>query len=102
MVKTRPELFYAFVGAGQVAADFARSSAVAYAALVERASRDGNSQALGELKEVGPPPYKDGKSFAVQHKWANLFEGADVIPSVRPGVRAIRPRVHDRRYQRLV
>ena len=79
MVRARPELFYAFVGTGQVAAEFARSSAVAYAALVERASRDGNSQPLRELKEVGPPPYKDGKSFAVQHKWANLFEGADVF-----------------------
>ncbi len=79
MVKARPELFYAFVGTGQVAADPARNSAVAYAALVERASRDGNSEALEELKQVGPPPYKDGKGFAVQHKWANRFEGADVF-----------------------
>jgi pimeloyl-ACP methyl ester carboxylesterase len=79
MVKARPELFYAFVGTGQVAAEFARSSAVAYTALVERASREGNSRALAELKEVGPPPYKDGKGFGVIHKWANLFEGADVF-----------------------
>ena len=79
MVKARPELFYAFVGTGQVAAEFARSSAVAYTALLERASREGNSRALAELKEVGPPPYKDGKGFGVIHKWANLFEGADVF-----------------------
>jgi pimeloyl-ACP methyl ester carboxylesterase len=79
MVKARPDLFYAFVGTGQVAAEFSRTSAVAYAAIVERASREGNSQALAELKEVGPPPYKDGKGFGVQHKWANLFEGADVF-----------------------
>lgn len=79
MVKARPELFYAFVGTGQVAADFAQTSGVAYAALVERASRDGNSQALQELKEIGPPPFKHGKDFAVQHKWANLLEGADVF-----------------------
>ena len=79
IVKARPDLFYAFVGTGQVAADFARTSAVAYAALVERASREPNSRALEELKDVGPPPYKDGKRFAVQHKWANLFEGADVF-----------------------
>ena len=79
MVKARPELFYAFVGTGQVAAEFAQSSAAAYAALVERASRDGNSQALAELKEIGPPPYKTGPGFGVIHKWANLFEGADVF-----------------------
>jgi len=79
MVKARPDLFYAFVGTGQVAAEFARTAAIAYPAIVERASREGNSQALAELKEVGPPPYKDGKGFGVQHKWANLFEGADVF-----------------------
>jgi len=78
MAKARPDLFYAFVGTGQVA-DPARNYAVAYAALVERASREGNSRALRELKEVGPPPYKDGKGFAIQRKWSNLFEGADVF-----------------------
>ena len=78
MAKARPELFYAFVGTGQVA-DPTRNYAVAYAALVDRAARDGNSRALGELNEVGPPPYKDGKGFAGQRKWANLFEGADVF-----------------------
>jgi pimeloyl-ACP methyl ester carboxylesterase len=79
MVKARPELFYAFVGTGQVAAESARSSAVAYEALVARASRDGNSAALEELKKVGPPPFKDGRGFGVQRKWANQFEGADVF-----------------------
>jgi pimeloyl-ACP methyl ester carboxylesterase len=79
MVKSRPDLFYAFVGTGQVAAESSRSSAVAYAAIVERASREGNSQALAELKEIGPPPFKDGKGFGVQHKWANHFERADIF-----------------------
>jgi pimeloyl-ACP methyl ester carboxylesterase len=79
MVKARPELFYAFVGTGQVAAEFSRSSAVAYTSLLERASRQGNLQAVQELKEVGPPPYKDGKGFGVLHKWAMLSERADVF-----------------------
>jgi pimeloyl-ACP methyl ester carboxylesterase len=79
MVKERPDLFYAFVGTGQVAAEFSRSSAVAYQLLLERATREGNSQAVQELKEVGPPPYKDGKGFGVVHKWAMLFERANVF-----------------------
>ncbi len=78
MAKARPELFYAFVGTGQVA-DPSRNYAVAYEALVVKASREGNSRALQELKEVGPPPYNDRKGFAVQRKWANLFEGADAF-----------------------
>ena len=78
MAKARPHLFYAFVGTGQVA-DPTRNYAVAHAALVERASREGNSRALQELNEVGPPPYKDGKGFAGQRKWSNLFEEGDVF-----------------------
>jgi pimeloyl-ACP methyl ester carboxylesterase len=79
IAKARPDLFSAFVGTGQVAAEFSRSSAVAYADLLQRATRDGNTQAIRELKEIGHPPYKDGKGFGVQHKWAMLFEHADVF-----------------------
>jgi pimeloyl-ACP methyl ester carboxylesterase len=78
MVKARPELFHAFVGTGQVG-DPTRNYVVAHAALLEKASREGNVRALQELKEVGPPPYKDGKGYAVQRKWSNLFEGADAF-----------------------
>jgi pimeloyl-ACP methyl ester carboxylesterase len=78
MVKTRPDLFHAFVGTGQVA-DPPRSYAVAYTALLEKAKSVGNQRAIRELGEVGAPPYKDGRGYAVQRKWSNLFEGADVF-----------------------
>jgi len=90
MAKARPELFYAFVGTGQVT-DATRNYAVAYSALVENASREGNSRAVEELKEVGPPPYKDGKGFAVQRKWANLFEGADQFLASAVGLALMAP-----------
>jgi pimeloyl-ACP methyl ester carboxylesterase len=80
MAKARPDIFYAFVGTGQVA-DPSRNYAVAYAGLVEKAERVGESRALRELKEVGPPPYSDGRGYAVQRKWSNLFEGADFFLS---------------------
>lgn len=78
MAKARPELFHAFVGTGQVA-DPARNYTVAYAALLDKAAREGNARALRELNEAGPPPYKEGQGYAVQRKWSNLFEGADVF-----------------------
>ena len=76
MAKARPDLFYAYVGTGQVA-DPARSYAVAYNELLKKAERLGDSRAIRELKEVGPPPYANGRGYAVQRKWSNLFEGAD-------------------------
>jgi pimeloyl-ACP methyl ester carboxylesterase len=76
MAKARPDLFSAFVGTGQVV-DPARNYAVAYDALLEKAMRLGEARAIRELKDVGPPPYADGRGYAVQRKWSNLFEGAD-------------------------
>jgi pimeloyl-ACP methyl ester carboxylesterase len=78
MVKKRPDLFVAFVGTGQVA-DPARNYAVAYTQLLETAEAHGERRAVAELTAVGPPPYLDGRGYAVQRKWANLFEGADLF-----------------------
>ncbi len=78
MVKTRPDLFYAFVGTGQVA-DPARNYAVANEEVLKAAERRGEERAVKELREVGPPPWPDGRGFGVQRRWANLFEGADAF-----------------------
>jgi len=76
MAKARPALFYAFVGTGQVS-DQQRNYSVAYDDLVRKAKRLGDRRAILELGEIGPPPYADGRGYAVQRKWSNLFEGAD-------------------------
>ncbi len=78
MVKARPDLFYAFVGTGQVA-DPARSYTVAYRELLKKAETLRDERAIRELREVGPPPYPDGRGYGVQRKWSNLFEGADAF-----------------------
>jgi pimeloyl-ACP methyl ester carboxylesterase len=75
MVRARPELFYAYVGTGQVA-DEGKNYFAAYDALLQKAQATGNQQALDELKRVGPPPYSDGQGYGVQRKWSNKFEGA--------------------------
>ena len=76
MARARPDLFYAYVGTGQVA-DETRNYSVAYTALLEKALAIGNQEALAELRRIGPPPYADGQGYRVQWKWANRFEGAD-------------------------
>ena len=84
MAKARPDLFIAFVGTGQVG-DPARSYAVAYKELLGKAQRLGDQRAVRELEEVGPPPYRDGRGYAVQRRWANRFEGADMFISSMAG-----------------
>jgi pimeloyl-ACP methyl ester carboxylesterase len=76
MVRTRPELYYAYVGTGQVG-DETRNYSVAYTALLDKAQATGNQQALAELRRVGPPPYPNEEGYQVQRTWSNRFEGAD-------------------------
>src|SRR5437867_6944251 len=72
------DLFWAFVGTGHVA-DPAKNYAAAYGALLAKAAALGEERAIRELREVGPPPYPNGRGYAVQRRWSNLFEGADVF-----------------------
>jgi pimeloyl-ACP methyl ester carboxylesterase len=82
MAKARPDLFIAYVGTGQLGADAAKTDSVSYDALLKKAEAIGDDGAVRELKEVGHPPWPDGRGFAVQHKWSNRFEKADVfLPS---------------------
>lgn len=78
MAKARPDLFCAFVGTGQVA-DPGNNYTVAYRGLLAKAAALGEQDGIRELREVGPPPYSDGRGYAVQRKWSNFFEGADVF-----------------------
>ena len=90
MVKARPELFYAYVGTGQIG-DETRNYAVAYGALLNKARALGDERALAELKQVGPPPYSSGAGFRVQWKWANRFEGADQFLAGTLGLALVSP-----------
>lgn len=78
MTKARPDLFYAFVGTGQVA-DATRNYAVAYEALLTKARALKERTAVDELLAIGPPPYPDFRGWSVQRKWSNLFEHADLF-----------------------
>jgi pimeloyl-ACP methyl ester carboxylesterase len=84
MVKAQPDLFYALVGTGQVA-DPATSYTVAHRELLRKAEALKDERAIRELREVGPPPYPDGRGYGVQRKWSNFFEGADAFLSSTVG-----------------
>jgi pimeloyl-ACP methyl ester carboxylesterase len=78
MAKKRPELFQAYIGTGQVGNPTGEYD-VAFQALLSKARALGDTRALKELEEIGPPPYKDGRGYQVQRRWSNFFEGADAF-----------------------
>lgn len=92
MVRARPDLFFAYVGTGQVA-DEAKNYSAAYDALLQKAQASGNQQAIDDLKRVGPPPYNSGEGYGVQRKWSNRFEGADEFLNGTIGLALVAPGV---------
>ena len=90
MAKARPDLFYAFVGTGQVS-DEKRNYVVAYDELLKKGRALGEQRAIRELDEVGPPPYSNGRGYAVQRKWSNAFEHADAFIASMVGLALFAP-----------
>lgn len=79
MARTRPDLFYAFVGIGQVGAPSDTMISVAYRDVLATAKRREDGVAVRQLTDIGPPPWRDGSAYAVEHRWTNLFEHNDAF-----------------------
>jgi proline iminopeptidase len=67
MAARRPDLFSAYVGAGQVV-EMRRGEAVSYASLMERLKARSNARAIARLEAVGPPPYASRKALFTQRR----------------------------------
>jgi pimeloyl-ACP methyl ester carboxylesterase len=90
MAGARPDLFYAFVGTGQVA-DGTKNLSANYEALLKKANAMGDQRAIDELSHVGPPPWNSGEGYRVTHKWANAFERADQFLDATIGLALVAP-----------
>jgi pimeloyl-ACP methyl ester carboxylesterase len=78
MAKAKPELFYAFVGTGQVSSSSKEVNLVAYKLAMQWAESAKNAEAVADLKRIGPPPYANGTGgWGVLYKWRNACEGPD-------------------------
>jgi len=72
VIKRRPDLFYAYVGTGQVVG-WARGMAAQYEYTLGQAKAEGNKDAIRDLEEIGPPPFEIGPKFFTLHKWLNRY-----------------------------
>lgn len=56
MVKQRPDLFYAYVGTGQVS-NMPKAQQMSYAYVLEKARAVNDTKAVRNLEGIGPPPF---------------------------------------------
>ena len=82
MAKLQPDLFYAYVGTGQVV-NQRDNNALAYTQLLAEARRRHDARALQELEAIGPPPWNNVAKLGVRSRWAQAYEaGAPSTPRV--------------------
>jgi pimeloyl-ACP methyl ester carboxylesterase len=74
MIKSRPGLFAAFFGTGQVV-DMREGESVAYARVLRKARQRGDADAIRDLQRIGPPPYQSLAELGTQRKRAAAYEG---------------------------
>jgi pimeloyl-ACP methyl ester carboxylesterase len=76
-----PQLLHAYVGMGQVI-NGPKAERVGYEWVLRVAEKDGNAQALEELRAIAPYPEKDGsvplEKIDVQRKWSVYYGGLTV------------------------
>lgn len=86
MVKSRPELYCAFIGTGQVVAK-AEKERILYTDLLEKLRADHDDRAIAELESVGPPPYASEADLLVQRRLSERYD----TPAERNLVETLRP-----------
>lgn len=69
MVTTQPSLFQAYVGTGQLV-NRADGDSLGYQEALREAQRVGNQEALRALKDLGPPPWPDARTWNAAKGWA--------------------------------
>ena len=72
-VEANPELFHAYVGLGQVV-NMRRNEEISYDFVVERASAEGNQEALDALAGIRPP-YRSIRDLGTQRQWLGHYRG---------------------------
>ncbi|MDP6579357.1 MAG: alpha/beta hydrolase [Vicinamibacterales bacterium] len=70
MVQSRPDLFSAYVGTGQVVSRM-EGDALGYELTLNRARAVGHAEGAAALETMGPPPWPDATTWNAAKGWAN-------------------------------
>lgn len=73
MAKQRPDLFYAYVGTGQVS-NMPRSIQLSYAYVLDEARAANNKKAVKALEGIGPPPFDSMDKIVLYFRMLRTYE----------------------------
>jgi pimeloyl-ACP methyl ester carboxylesterase len=73
MAKQRPDLFYAYVGTGQIS-NMPKAQQLSYAYLLEKARTAKDVRAVRQLENVGPPPFDSLDKIGIFFRTLGKYE----------------------------
>lgn len=92
MVQKNPDLFYAYIGIGQMA-DQARSEEMSYDFVLDQATQKNDTAVLRQLEELGRPPYLSAdevtKAIDKQRMLLNKYVPFRGMPGLFEGIKTI-------------
>jgi len=85
MATQRPDLFSAYIGAGQIT-NMLKNEAESYSMILDAVKASGDGKSLMQLESIGPPPYPDIKTWMVKGRMAVMFAPASASGRELPNV----------------
>ncbi|HEX8572228.1 MAG TPA: alpha/beta fold hydrolase [Allosphingosinicella sp.] len=80
MALARPDLFHAYVGAGQLVR-YPENLAASYSRLLERARAGGDGETIARIEALGPPPWTDPRSAGILRRSTRAYERRSTVPA---------------------
>jgi pimeloyl-ACP methyl ester carboxylesterase len=82
LVKAHPELFYCYIGVGQVV-NMQKNDKMSYENLLAMARSNQDHCAVRSLLKIGTPPYTNKRRAWIRDKWLDKYGGQLYNPSLR-------------------
>lgn len=81
MVKSRPDLFYAYVGIAQIVNESGENGAASYAKVIALARAAGDQATVSRLEVLGAPPWVNPRNFGILRLATRVYEARSSTPA---------------------
>jgi pimeloyl-ACP methyl ester carboxylesterase len=80
MVKARPDLFYAYVGASQMVS-YRENQSASYTKVLALARAANDQKTIATVEALGPPPWTNPRNFGILRRAIRKYEAQTTIPA---------------------
>lgn len=80
MAKSRPDLFHAYIGVGQMV-NYAENESSSYHKILELAHAANDAKTIATITALGPPPWKNPRNFGILRRATRMYEAKATTPA---------------------